>query len=95
MVPYENEDVINTMNYSKVYFLVYSSLFSHRHVHMCIDGLYLKDFSPLMPEFCVKYLDFPKLTGVYMIYQDWSSLLWCTCGYLYVNDFITVGFILP
>lgn len=56
---------------------------------MYINESYLKDFSPLMPEFCVKYLDFPKLTVERMIYQDWSYLLWCTCGYLYVFICIT------
>lgn len=78
------------MKYLQVYFLVYGSLFLSGQVHF--DGFYLKDFSPLTPEFWVSYLDFPKITVEHMMYQDWSSLLWCMHGYLDVSEFLFTGF---
>lgn len=80
------------MKYLQVYFLVCGSLFLSREVDF--DGLYLKDFSPLTPEFWVSYLDFPKITAEHMMYQDWSSLLGCMHGYLDVSEFLTLGFLL-
>lgn len=62
---------------------------------MYFDGLYLKNFSPLTLEFCVRYLDFPKIAVEQVIYQDWDSLLWHLYGYLDVSEFFTVGFLLP
>lgn len=90
MVPYENEDIINAVNYLQVYFLVYTSLFSSRQ--MCFDGLYLKVFRPSHSRILCEEFELSKTRR---IYQDWRSLLWCMCGYLNINQFITVGFLLP
>lgn len=58
---------------------------------MYFDGLYLKDFSSLTTEFCVRYLDLSKIIVDHVMYQGWS-FLWCMCGYLDVNEFVSEGF---
>lgn len=59
---------------------------------MCFDGFYLKDFRPSHSRILCEVFELSKTRR---IYQDWRSLLWWMCGYLDVNEFITMGFLLP
>jgi len=77
--------------------LMWSYTLCGAHVISCgqmhFNGLYLKSFSPLTPEFFIRYLDFPKIRAKQ--HQGWDLMCICWCAYSDVIAFSTVGLLLP